>query len=368
MMKDTRLLIRLKEYVNYASTAESNLAHYITEDPQAVIGKSIHELARLTYTSPSTIVRFCRKMGFQGYREFQQGLMYETALYHESRDVALQDITPKDSTRNVIRKVTSKNVESLRITEKLLDPKVVDACVELLTQCRLVALFGLGASLLAAQDLQLKLLRVDKLCYLAEDWHSQLLYARNLHPDDLAIAFSYSGMTKETIACAKVAKQQGARVITVTRGECSTDLVKYADYALPVGSTEMILRSGAMSSRISQLNIIDILYTAYINRNYDACVKKFADNYIDIAQDVIRADAFRRQNKTSYPPRNNVARSVGTVTIDNVDYGRYMGELQIDLCPLPADPRVNVVAQVCEPDLALLPYAADPAYQFEFCE
>ena len=44
-MKDTRLLIRLKEYVNYASTAESNLAHYITEDPQAVIGKSIHELA-----------------------------------------------------------------------------------------------------------------------------------------------------------------------------------------------------------------------------------------------------------------------------------------------------------------------------------
>lgn len=184
MMKDTRLLIRLKEYVNYASTAESNLAHYITEDPQAVIGKSIHELARLTYTSPSTIVRFCRKMGFQGYREFQQGLMYETALYHESRDVALQDITPKDSTRNVIRKVTSKNVESLRITEKLLDPKVVDACVELLTQCRLVALFGLGASLLAAQDLQLKLLRVDKLCYLAEDWHSQLLYARNLHPDD----------------------------------------------------------------------------------------------------------------------------------------------------------------------------------------
>ena len=71
------------------------------------------------------------------------------------------------------------------------------------------------------------------------------------------------------------------RVITVTRGECSTDLVKYADYALPVGSTEMILRSGAMSSRISQLNIIDILYTAYINRNYDACVKKFADNYIE---------------------------------------------------------------------------------------
>ena len=91
-------------------------------------------------------------------------------------------------------------------------------------------------------------------------------------------------------------------------------------------------------------------------------------NRIDVAQDVIRADAFRRQNKTRHTPRNNTARSIGTVTIDNADYGRYMGELQIDLCPLPADPRVNVVAQVCEADLALLPYAADPAYQFEFCE
>ena len=56
MMKDTRLLIRLKEYVNYASTAESNLAHYITEDPQAVIGKSIHELARLTLPPPPSSV------------------------------------------------------------------------------------------------------------------------------------------------------------------------------------------------------------------------------------------------------------------------------------------------------------------------
>jgi hypothetical protein len=44
----------------------------------------------------------------------------------------------------------------------------------------------------------------------------------------------------------------------------------------------------------------------------------------------------------------------GDVTVDNVRYGRYMGELQIALRDLPADERVNIVGRVIESDLCLL--------------
>lgn len=45
---------------------------------------------------------------------------------------------------------------------------------------------------------------------------------------------------------------------------------------------------------------------------------------------------------------------VGTVLLDNNDYGRYKGELQILTAPQPFDPRSNVIAQVTKEDVPLL--------------
>lgn len=42
-----------------------------------------------------------------------------------------------------------------------------------------------------------------------------------------------------------------------------------ADCCLYVMATEELFRSGAMSSRISQLNMVDILYTAYLSRDFN---------------------------------------------------------------------------------------------------
>ncbi len=63
----------------------------------------------------------------------------------------------------------------------------------------------------------------------------------------------------------KEAKANGAKVIAITRA-VESKLAAEADYVLPVAATELIHRSGAMSSRISQLNVVDVLFTAYVNR------------------------------------------------------------------------------------------------------
>ena len=49
-----------------------------------------------------------------------------------------------------------------------------------------------------------------------------------------------------------------------------------------------------------------------------------------------------------------VARTIGAITIDNQEFGRYSGELNICLGELPPDKRVNVVGYVCDDDLPLL--------------
>ena len=51
--------------------------------------------------------------------------------------------------------------------------------------------------------------------------------------------------------------------------------------------------------------------------------------------------------------------------MDNVNYQRYMGEMQILKCDLPADERVNVIASLNEEEQKLLKYlTSSTAFQF----
>ncbi len=83
----------------------------------------------------------------------------------------------------------------------------------------------------------------------------------------MAIVISYSGRTEEIVRCAEYLKAQGTPIIAITRFELSP-ISRMAACCLNVMASEELYRSGAMSSRIAQLNMIDILYTACINQKY----------------------------------------------------------------------------------------------------
>lgn len=274
------VIVRLNEYITHASGAERGIIEFILNDPKIMVGMTIHECAQRSYTSPSSVVRLCRKLGFEGFKEFHQSLVYELALLDSDLKEKSKEITYQDSLQDIIKKVTSKNILSLENTAKLMDDTTLLACVNQMMKCRSICLFGMGASLLVAKDAYLKFLRINKPCIINDDWHAQLLQARNMMSDDLAIAISYSGMTKEVIECIKAAKEKGATIIAITRFE-DNPLAKLAHYNLSVSATEFIFRSGAMSSRISQLNIIDILYATYVNQQYEDSLKQLKLTHID---------------------------------------------------------------------------------------
>ena len=74
----------------------------------------------------------------------------------------------------------------------------------------------------------------------------------------------------------------------------------------------------------------------------------------DFSRDVLRFMDTRSVELIQ--PENTSERIVGSITRDNDRYGRYRGEVQITLCDLPADERVNVVGRVVEEDIVLLSY------------
>jgi DNA-binding MurR/RpiR family transcriptional regulator len=179
-----------------------------------------------------------------------------------------EEIRKGDSMEEIIRKITWQNIQSLQETQRLMDPQVLRKCAEQMQKAQRILLFGLGASLVTARDAYLKLLRINKTCVISEDWHLQLVYARCSTPKDLAIIISYSGYTSEMITCAKALKDNKTPILAITR-PVKSPLSDLADLKLYTTSSESLFRSAAIASRISSLDIIDILYTAYANMDYD---------------------------------------------------------------------------------------------------
>ena len=272
-------LLTLREKSRLFSPTEREIVGKILADPGIVVDMSIHELAKHTFSSASTIVRLCHHTGYSGYKDFRKAVTYELAMREQSKKVEQKEIHQEDSLQDIVDKITYKNIVSLEETRALVDLNTLRACLDMIHRARVIYLFGLGASLCAAKDAYLKFLRLNKICIINEDWHSQMLQARNANADDLGIVISYSGATVEVIECMKALKENKTPIIAITR--CvDSPVAELADQKLYTTANESIFRSGAMSSRISQLNVIDILYTALANDKYEESLEQLSKTHI----------------------------------------------------------------------------------------
>ena len=71
---------------------------------------------------------------------------------------------------------------------------------------------------------------------------------------------------------------------------------------------------------------------------------------------MIRSAYARFKTIPDIQPENTVVRKKGAITIDNCDYGRYMGEIQVVKTELVADSKVNRVGNIVSEDIDLLDY------------
>lgn len=274
------ILLKIREVQNSLSTAEKYIAEYILSNTDEVKDLSIRELAEATFTSPSSVIRFCRSLNFKGFKDFKQALLIElSTMNHDSFGTNLT-IDKDDSLKTVSSKVTHTNIKSLEETLMLLDTSVLSEIVSLLLSSKRILLFGIGSSQIVAQDFLLKMLRLNKNCNLNMDVHSQLLLSENSSPKDVAIIYSYSGETREILEYLDALLDNGTPVIAITRYSQSK-LSKKSTFQLYTSASEPLFRYGAMSSRLSQLTINDILYSGMISKNYNKFMEQLIVSHIN---------------------------------------------------------------------------------------
>jgi len=230
--------------------ALQRVADYTLEDPQAVLYKSITELAEDAQSSEASVMRFCRELGFTGFQNFKLALAQELATQSQTS----VPISTGDPVQNLVETART----ALDETERLLDRSIIQAVAQELLQAKHIEIFGVAASAITAQYLEYKLARLGVHSHIARDAHLATMAAATSNPADVYFLISSSGSTLDTVKIAELAHARGARVIGITN-RSKSPLAATCTHVLLASWPETPLTGGAFPSKISQLLIVDAL-------------------------------------------------------------------------------------------------------------
>ncbi|MGY5266349.1 MurR/RpiR family transcriptional regulator [Paraclostridium bifermentans] len=268
--------MNILEYIkqNYEDFTDSEklIADYLLSNNESIINLSAKEIGEITNTSAATLIRFSKKLGFESLNEMKLKLSMSLRDIKEKAD--FEYINKKLETTDIIYGIKKSIDKVMEKTVNLIQEEDLEKAIELLSKAKNIYIYSVGVSGLVGQDFYYKLSRINKRCIAHVDTHLQITSSILMEPGDVAVAISYSGTTKEVIKCVENANKNNVPVISITKASISNKLEDLSDITLKVPYVEKSLREGAMSSRISQLAIIDMLFIGMAKENIEEVENK----------------------------------------------------------------------------------------------
>lgn len=248
--------------------AERAVAQYVRDHLAESAELTVGQLAAAAHVSEPTVIRFSRKLGFGGYRELRYVLRHPQAERRATFDpLEGFDLNPWDRLEDVPDKAVHGTASLLDDLLASLDRREFRKAVALLAGADLIDVIGVENSLAPATDLFTKLSYLGLRCRMNADAYLQQIAAGHLSGGDVAVAFSYSGASADTVKALRLAKSRGARTIAVTNAPGSP-ICNWADVALLAGRGERTIYGNAIFSRAAHVVMVDMLYMGVILSDY----------------------------------------------------------------------------------------------------
>jgi len=251
--------------------SEKQLTDYILKNKEAVLNQSIQSLATATFSSTSTIVRLCRKIGLKGYKDFKIKLSAELQQHYNDISAVNPDFpfTEDDSNKEIAQKLLELMQSSLKQTSELLTNDLLEHAVRDIFQSQKLGIFAYGDTYISALSFQNKLMKINLNANLPSLTEESKFMAANYTKNDCAILISYSGQSKNTYQLAQILRLNGVKIITITSDKASK-IAKLSDIVLPVASTESnTVKISPFASQVGIEYVLNTLYSCLFVANYD---------------------------------------------------------------------------------------------------
>jgi DNA-binding MurR/RpiR family transcriptional regulator len=254
------ILSQIKDSYGDLRPAERRVADVVLADVAFSVDASNAEIAKRAEVSEPTVTRFCRAIGCEGVRDFKLKLA-QSVVVGRMYLSGSQAPVPTENGSPMWNVVFGEARNALNAVERQIDPRDVIRAAELVASAHQVTVFGLGGSSSAlAQETQNRLFRYGIMVTAHSDPYVMRMTASTLKPNDLVIAISATGRTREVVEAVELARHYRAKTICITAPD--SDLAKICDVKLTVDIPEFPDTMKPTASRFAFLAIIDLVAVA----------------------------------------------------------------------------------------------------------
>ena len=264
------LIIQKLEEMQELSGNEKEVAKYLITHQHKISKLSINDIAKATYTSPSTTVRLSKKLGYEGWKELKGAIVDELKYIHDH----FEDIDPnypfnrEHTNMEIVNRIGSLLSNTIIDTMNLIDHDILQKSVLLLSKAENIYVYGITNAIGVAYDFKYSMRTIGKKVTIIEnlDEFPYTIYATTSH--DVSIFISYSGENEELLSSAAALHSKHLPIISITSIGDNT-LSRLSDYVFYMTTRERLYsKINNYTSKESTSYILNILFSCIFASNY----------------------------------------------------------------------------------------------------
>ncbi len=233
----------------FLSPSHKLIAQYILSNPDILTDISARELAEKTFCVPSSIISFCKKLGYKGFNEIK----FYYNLSNNKQSLLKSPLIEME-----------KKIDSIEQT------KLFEQTIKSLDQAPRIFIFAFGMSQIPAMDFYMRMAKIEpsKMIFY-ESYNEQYRAVSMISPNDVAVLISNSGEAKELIFLQKYILKKQCKQILVTNKERST-LSHHVDIEICLGFIEtdpLMFKELPTLSRFALMHMLDRIFLVVFQRD-----------------------------------------------------------------------------------------------------
>ena len=223
---------RIRREFDGMTRSERSVAEFVADHRNEILFVTLDELARQTEVSTTSVLRFCRRLGFDGFKQFQQAVRGELKhspdlldKFHRTTDTPLGD--------ELLEKTVQQGIQCIQQTFRELPFAAVTEAVERLAKARRVYTFGMRESRALAEYAFSRLLTVRGDVQLYHDGYGgNVETLLSMTKEDVFLVYLFHRYTRQTLQLLEDLKQRGVQILLVTSPPVDA-VARFATVLLP---------------------------------------------------------------------------------------------------------------------------------------
>lgn len=262
------MLLTEKMKEDIFSPSEKAIIQYMFEERENIEDKTTKQIAEVTYTHPSTLIRVAKKLGYNGWLELKEKFIEEIDYLNRNfKDIdANFPFYEEDNVMTIANKLAILSQMTVDDTLFLINHDELQKATNFLNQAEEIKVFALVNNLLICQDFKSHMNRIGKkvtLCMVDQGYE-----AASSNQKTCAIVLSYTGETSQIVDLLPMLRKRKTPIIAITSIGDNT-LTKYADSIFRITTREKLYsKIGSFSSNISISFLLYVLYGCVFSMDY----------------------------------------------------------------------------------------------------